>query len=132
MTECKTGKYVRYEDVEELQKEVDHLKVYTDHLVSFSKLPCLPKDLENLREVNLKIFQENEKLKKELEKYREQKCDKFQELKDGDIIQKGDLFLNDENEWELVEDACLFDSGYPIGYEYCENFHLPMKRKLNI
>jgi hypothetical protein len=37
---------------DQLLSEVEHLRAYTDHLVEFSKLPCLPKDLENLRETN--------------------------------------------------------------------------------
>jgi hypothetical protein len=35
-----------------LLEEVEHLRAYTDHLVEFSRLPCLPKDLEVLREAN--------------------------------------------------------------------------------
>lgn len=37
---------------ESLLEEVEHLRAYTDHLVEFSRLPCLPKDLEVLREAN--------------------------------------------------------------------------------
>jgi len=37
---------------ESLLEEVEHLRAYTDHLVQFNKLPCLPKDLEILREAN--------------------------------------------------------------------------------
>ena len=36
---------------------------YCDHLVAFSKLACLPKDLENLRDANLKFATENEELR---------------------------------------------------------------------
>ena len=39
---------------------------YCDHLVAFSKLACLPKDLENLRDANLKFATENEELRKQL------------------------------------------------------------------
>jgi len=62
----KGGSLVFYSDIIELQKEVEHLREYTDHLVKFSKLPCLPKDLENLREVNTKFAIENEQLKNEI------------------------------------------------------------------
>lgn len=51
---------------EQLDAEVTHLREYTDYLVSFSKLPCLPKDLDNLREANLKFAEENERLKGEI------------------------------------------------------------------
>jgi len=51
---------------EDLLADVEHLLAYTDHLVEFSKLPCLPKDLENLRDSNLKLAIENEKLKNEI------------------------------------------------------------------
>lgn len=40
---------------------------YCDHLVAFSKLACLPKDLENLRAANLKFATENAELKAMLE-----------------------------------------------------------------
>lgn len=52
MEPTKTGSYVRFEDYK-------HLSDYCDHLVSFSKLPCLPKDLEVLREANAKLATQN-------------------------------------------------------------------------
>jgi hypothetical protein len=59
------GEYVSYMDyialsakLAEVQAERDHLSEYADHLVSFSKMPCLPKDLENLREANTKLAEE--------------------------------------------------------------------------
>lgn len=52
---CPNGEYVAYEDYE-------HLSDYCDRLVEVSKLPCLPKDLENLREANAKFAQENHEL----------------------------------------------------------------------
>ena len=65
------GGYVSYMDYvtlntrfAELQAEKDYLSEYTDHLVSFSKLPCLPKDLENLREANIKLVEESEHYRK--------------------------------------------------------------------
>lgn len=66
MIEDDEGEYVLYMDyvalntkLVKIQAERDHLSEYTDHLVSFSKLPCLPKDLENLREANTKLAEEN-------------------------------------------------------------------------
>jgi len=46
------GDYVKYSDYEELSD-------YADSLVKFSKIPCLPKDLENLRDANASFAQEN-------------------------------------------------------------------------
>jgi hypothetical protein len=54
------------ENSEELLEEVKHLRDYTDHLVQFSKLPCLPKDLENLRVANGQLAEENHRLKNEI------------------------------------------------------------------
>jgi hypothetical protein len=51
-----------YVTLEDYQWLVD----YCDHLVAFSKLACLPKDLENLRAANLKFATENEELRKQL------------------------------------------------------------------
>jgi predicted nuclease with TOPRIM domain len=81
VVECEVGQFVSYNDFnslntkyqelntnfDKLQKEKEYLEDYTDHLVSFSKLPCLPKDLENLREANFSFSTENEKIKKELQ-----------------------------------------------------------------
>lgn len=50
--ECPNGEYVKYEDYE-------YLSDYCDRLVEIGKLPCLPKDLENLRNANTKFAQEN-------------------------------------------------------------------------
>ncbi len=68
MSPKRTGSYVRYEDYK-------HLSDYCDHLVMFSKLPCLPKDLENLRNSNAsmadqinRLTAENEKLKQSINK----------------------------------------------------------------
>jgi hypothetical protein len=52
---CPNGAYVAYEDYE-------HLSDYCDRLVEVSKLPCLPKDLENLRAANTAFAQENHEL----------------------------------------------------------------------
>lgn len=54
--ECPNGRYVKYEDYE-------HLSDYCDRLVKIGKLPCLPKDLENLRDANAKLAQENYELR---------------------------------------------------------------------
>lgn len=53
--ECPNGEYVKYEDYE-------HLSDYCDRLVEIGKLPCLPKDLENLRKANASFAQENHDL----------------------------------------------------------------------
>jgi hypothetical protein len=54
------GDWVAYTDYEWLND-------YCDHLVQFSKLACLPKDLENLRESNTLLAEENFKLQQENE-----------------------------------------------------------------
>lgn len=54
--ECEDGRYVEYKDYE-------HLSDYCDRLVEVGKLPCLPKDLENLRNANTQFAIENEELK---------------------------------------------------------------------
>lgn len=51
---------------ESILDEVKHLREYTDHLVNFSKLPCLPKDLELLSSSNLELAMENEELKAQI------------------------------------------------------------------
>lgn len=53
MRELSGGRYVSFEDYK-------YLSDYCDHLVSFSKLPCLPKDLELLREANSALATEVE------------------------------------------------------------------------
>jgi len=58
------GEFVKYEDYK-------YLSEYCDHLVSFSKLPCLPKDLENLREANAFFATENQQLKDEIERLKQ-------------------------------------------------------------
>jgi hypothetical protein len=58
------GEFVKYEDYK-------YLSDYCDHLVSFSKLPCLPKDLENLRESNAFFATENQQLKDEIERLKQ-------------------------------------------------------------
>lgn len=65
MEEDVDGEYITYMDYVSLnskfiqtQSEKDHLSEYTDHLVAFTKLPCLPKDLENLRETNAKLAEQ--------------------------------------------------------------------------
>jgi hypothetical protein len=50
--ECPNGEMVEYKDYK-------HLSDYCDHLVEFSKLPCLPKDLEVLRKANEVFAEEN-------------------------------------------------------------------------
>jgi hypothetical protein len=65
--ETPNGEMVKYSDYK-------HLSDYCDHLVEFSKLPCLPKDLEVLREANHLFAIECAKLEdkiKELEAYME-------------------------------------------------------------
>lgn len=53
--ECPNGEYVKYEDFK-------YLSDYCDRLVEVGKLPCLPKDLENLRNANAAFAQENHEL----------------------------------------------------------------------
>jgi predicted RNase H-like nuclease (RuvC/YqgF family) len=57
--ECDNGRFVEYKDYE-------HLSDYCDRLVEVGKLPCLPKDLENLRNANTKFAQENQRLQDEV------------------------------------------------------------------
>jgi hypothetical protein len=51
----------------ELQKQLDWYKNYADRLVEHKDMVCLPADLKNLRESNLKLATENEELKKRVE-----------------------------------------------------------------
>jgi predicted RNase H-like nuclease (RuvC/YqgF family) len=51
----------------ELQKQLDWYKDYADRLVKHKDMVCLPADLKNLRESNLKLATENEELKKRVE-----------------------------------------------------------------
>jgi hypothetical protein len=50
--EYPNGEMVKYSDYE-------HLSEYCDRIVQFSKLPCLPKDLEVLRKANEVFAEEN-------------------------------------------------------------------------
>ena len=50
MSESSTGRWVRYEDYKWMAD-------YADKLVEHSNLPCLPKDLEVLREANSQLAQ---------------------------------------------------------------------------
>jgi predicted RNase H-like nuclease (RuvC/YqgF family) len=54
----------------ELQKQLDWYKDYADRLVKHKDMVCLPADLKNLRESNLKLATENEELKKQVETLR--------------------------------------------------------------
>jgi len=54
----------------ELKKELDWYKNYADRLVEHKDMVCLPADLKNLRESNLKLATENEELKKQVETLR--------------------------------------------------------------
>jgi len=114
--------YVKYKDYVHLWEMHKQLEMYCDDLAN--SLPCLPKDLEILRNANSAFAEENHKLKND--KQNIYKC-----LQDGDIISINDIFLNDEDIWEPIKDACLHDSGWPIGYKYDKTFHRPMMRKLN-
>ena len=60
--ECPNGEYVKYEDYK-------YLSDYCDRLVEVGKLPCLPKDLENLRKANASLAQENHDLKLIIEEH---------------------------------------------------------------
>lgn len=56
MMDHPTGDYVSFKDYEWMSD-------YADKLVEFGNLPCLPKDLKNLREANLQLAMENQALK---------------------------------------------------------------------
>ena len=58
--ESPNGDMVKYSDYK-------HLSDYCDHLVEFSKLPCLPKDLQLLREANHNFAIENADLQNTVE-----------------------------------------------------------------
>jgi phosphoenolpyruvate carboxylase len=57
----------RTSEFEELKKQLDWYKNYADRLVEHKDMVCLPADLKNLRESNLKLATENEELKKKVE-----------------------------------------------------------------
>jgi regulator of replication initiation timing len=61
---CPNGEYVKYKDYE-------YLSDYCDRLVEVGKLPCLPKDLENLRKANASFAQENHDLKLIIQEHRD-------------------------------------------------------------
>lgn len=54
------GEYVRFEDYA-------WMSAYADRLVEFGNMPCLPKDLENLREANAAMAIEIDTLRSEIE-----------------------------------------------------------------
>lgn len=63
---CQHASFVKAEDYQGLEKENQSLKTdltwyknYCDRLVEHGDLPCLPKDLENLREANAQFAQDN-------------------------------------------------------------------------
>jgi regulator of replication initiation timing len=58
--ECDNGRFVEYKDYE-------HLSDYCDRLVEVGKLPCLPKDLEVLRNANHDFAIENADLQNTIE-----------------------------------------------------------------
>jgi len=57
----------RTSEFEEIKKQLDWYKNYADRLVEHKDMVCLPADLKNLRESNLKLATENEELKKRVE-----------------------------------------------------------------
>jgi hypothetical protein len=59
MMDHPTGDYVSFKDYQWMAE-------YADKLVEFGNLPCLPKDLENLREANAQFATENQALKEAL------------------------------------------------------------------
>lgn len=59
LVEDKCGQYVKYDDYMEMSN-------YADSLVQFGKLPCLPKDLENLRNANADLAMEVHRLQETL------------------------------------------------------------------
>jgi len=54
--------FIKLEDYQSLAKELKDLNHYCDKLVEF--LPCLPKDIENLRGANDNFAKENGRLRK--------------------------------------------------------------------
>ena len=73
VTTHQTDPFVSLEDFQELEKknktlasELQYFQDYCNRLVEIGDLPCLPKDLENLREANLSFAMENERLRNEL------------------------------------------------------------------
>lgn len=88
MKEIEYGGWVSWEDYIWLSE-------YTDRLVELGKLPCLPKDLENLRTANLALAEENVRLKREVEDLNE----KIEDLDDENARLKEDILdLNDQIE----------------------------------
>lgn len=61
MAETADGDWVTFEEYKELAD-------YADRLVDFGKPPCLPKDLENLREANTRFAQDNHTLQSRLDR----------------------------------------------------------------
>jgi hypothetical protein len=55
MKENTSGEWVKFSDYEKVAD-------YADRLVALSDLPCLPKDLENLRNANAAFAEENHRL----------------------------------------------------------------------
>ena len=55
------------DDNVQLKKDLAWYKDYADRLVTHKDMVCLPADLKNLRESNLKLATENEELKKQVE-----------------------------------------------------------------
>jgi len=55
------------DDIVKLKKDLAWYKDYADRLVEHKDMVCLPADLKNLRESNLKLATENEELKKRVE-----------------------------------------------------------------
>lgn len=86
MLSDKDGDYVMFKDYQ-------HLSDYCDHLVEFSKLPCLPKDLEVLRDANASFAEENDSLRNQIalmlqtiEELKKTNARIQQELDDADSI----------------------------------------------
>lgn len=59
MEQHPTGEYVSFEDYKWMCD-------YADKLVEHSNMPCLPADLQNLRDANAALAQENFELKQQL------------------------------------------------------------------
>ena len=86
------GRYVLYKDYKEMAD-------YAERLVEHGNLPCLPKDLENLREANASFAQENF----ELTEFKRRVSRPLTELEIKDIYNKA---LLDEDShlfmWEKI------------------------------
>jgi hypothetical protein len=89
--EDSAGDYVKYADYEALSK-------YADSLVEFSKIPCLPKDLEILREANGHFAQANHILQSRIRELEAEIRSLNASLKNGETE-----IVGWKNKWDAAE-----------------------------